>query len=74
MQIFSMTTIDNVSKQCMLKMMVISMNMEYVKCEHKTDGDHCIYFGENEYEGVGKNGDCGNTLFKMTCCLTVMMT
>ena len=37
---------------------------ECVIYEHKTGGGHCIYFGEDEYEGVGKEGACGTYSFQ----------
>ena len=32
--------------------------------KHKTGGGHCIYFGEDEYEGVGKDGAYGTYSFQ----------
>ena len=26
---------------------------------HRTGGGHCIYFGDNEYEGIGQDQKCG---------------
>ena len=32
--------------------------------EHTKGGGHCLYFGENEYEGMGKGQKCGTYSFK----------
>lgn len=32
--------------------------------KHKVGGGHCIYFGEDEYEGMGTNQECGTYSFK----------
>ena len=32
--------------------------------EHIKGGGHCLYFGENEYEGMGKGQTCGTYSFK----------
>lgn len=37
---------------------------EYAIYEHKTGGGHCLYFGEDEYEGVGEDGACGTHSFQ----------
>lgn len=32
--------------------------------EHKTGGGHCIYFGADEYEGVGEDSSCDTYSFR----------
>ena len=40
---------------------------KFYKCaiyEHKVGGGHCIYFGQDEYEGMGAGQTCGTYSFK----------
>ena len=37
---------------------------ECVIYQHKVGGGHCLYFGEEEYEGMGEDQSCGVYSFK----------